>query len=126
MSALTPPPPVSVRREFFVPPDWRGQDAEVVWGQVRLAGGFLPTTDRKVQRLVRRHWSGPRVSEVGHLENDGERDWLTIGIYEPADPADPYMVAILRMSDGKVVQRNPPVLVRPAEVIEVVDFLDPD
>ena len=75
--------------------------------------------------LVHQHWSGPTASEVGYLENDGERDWLTIGIYEPVRDDDPYMIAILRMVDGAVVRRNPPVLVRRSNVLEVIDFQDP-
>lgn len=125
MPALTPPPESCTPRELFVPPDWRGDQALAVWDQIRHGGGFVPTTERRIQRLVRQHWSGPRVSEVGYLENDGERDWLTIGIYEPVAADDPYLVAILRFADGAVVQRNPPVLVRRGDVLEVIDFQEP-
>ena len=88
---------------------------------MRAANPF-PSTDRRVQRLHYNNRRGPYVSEVGFLENDDEFEWLTTGIYEPASAEYPWMIAIMRVSDGQPVWRNPPILVSTSDVLQILDF----
>lgn len=90
---------------------------------MRAAAGFA-ATDRRIQRLQYNNRRGVFTSEVGYLENDDEHDWLTTAIFEPADSAVPWMIAIMRISDGQPVWRNPPILVGQSDVLEVTDFLE--
>jgi hypothetical protein len=122
MIELQYPPATPTPRTFFVPPQLTGPQAEEAWQAVRATNPF-PSTDRRVQRLQYNNRRGLYVSEVGFLENDEEFEWLTTGIYEPASPAYPWMIAIMRISDGQPKWRNPPVLVSSADVLQVLDFI---
>lgn len=99
--------------------------AENAWQGMRASVGFA-TTDRRVQRLQYNNHRGVFTSEVGYLENDDEYDWLTTAIFEPSDSAAPWMIAIMRISQGRAVWRNPPILVGQSDVLEVMDFLGPE
>ncbi|MBO3085172.1 hypothetical protein [Cellulomonas fengjieae] len=123
MTDLSYPPATVTRREFFVPPGSTGAHALEKWEAFKEGGGFFPTTERKIQRLVYSNWRGETTSEVGYLENDDIAEWLTTAIYEP-DGDYPFMVCIIRIASGTVVQRNPPILISRGDIHEVIDFLD--
>lgn len=96
--------------------------AEEAWQGLRTSVGFT-TTNRRVQRLQYNNHRGVFTSEVGYLENDDEFDWLTTAIYEPAESSTPWMISIMRISDGQPVWRDPPILVSASDVLVVTDFL---
>lgn len=118
----THPPATSAPKRFCVPAA-EGQMAEDAWQAVRATAPF-PTTDRRVQRLRYNNWRGVFTTEVGYIENDDERDWLTFAIFEPANAGHPWMIAIMILTSEGPQFRNPPILVSQSDVLEVMDFLD--
>lgn len=129
MTEFTNPPKTPAQRDFFVPgaegstadslDAWRAFATEAVGG----------ATDRKVQRLVYRHNGEVLISEVGYREHDGTATWLVTAIFEPKEPQganSPWSISIVRIVNGKLVSRNPPIMVSQSDVIEVLDFLVPE
>ena len=125
MAELTFPPASADPRPFFVPAASDTKMAEEAWLGLRASMDFA-TTDRRVQRLQYNNWRGVFTSEVGYLENDDEFDWLTTAIYEPAESSAPWMISIMRISNGKPVWRDPPIMVSASDVLVITDFLAAD
>jgi hypothetical protein len=96
--------------------------ADEAWQGLRSTVGFA-ATDRRVQRLQYNNHRGVYTSEVGYFEYDDVHEWLTTAIFEPAASGTPWMISIVRISAGVPVWRNPPILVSPADVLRVTDFL---
>jgi hypothetical protein len=129
MPEFTNPPKTTMQRDFFVPgaeepiadslDAWRAYATEAVGG----------ATDRKVQRLVYRHNGEVLISEVGYREHDGTAAWLVTAIFEPRQPQglnSPWSICVVRILNGKLVSRNPPILVSQSDVIEILDFRVPE
>lgn len=125
MAEVKFPPASATPRAFFVPGAADSVMAEDAWQGLRQTAGFA-STDRRVQRLQCNNRRGVFTSEVGYLENDDEYDWVTTAIFEPADSAAPWMISIMRVSNGQPVWRDPPILVGRRDVLEVTDFLAAD
>lgn len=125
MTEFANPPKTTVQRDFFVPgaeesiadslDAWRAYAAEAVGG----------LTDRKVQRLVYRHNGEVLISEVGYREHDGTAAWLVTAILEPHGPDSPWSIIVVRILNGELVLRNPPIMVSHTDVIEILDFRMP-
>ena len=77
---LSYPPAAYEKCEFFVPGATSVQESEEAW-KAFSEEAVVPTTSRKVQRLVYRHNGDAHVSEVGYLEHDGTREWLVPAIH---------------------------------------------
>lgn len=129
VAEFTNPPRTTVQRDFFVPgaeksiadslDAWRAFATEAVGG----------ATDRKVQRLVYRHNDETLISEVGYREHDRTATWLVTAIFEPRGPKgpnSPWSICIVRVVNGNLVSRNPPILVSQSNIIEVLDFRMPE
>jgi hypothetical protein len=129
MTDFVSPPKTTVQREFFVPgaeesiadslDAWRAFATEAVGG----------ATERKVQRLVYRHNGETLISEVGYREHDGTAAWLVTAIFEPNERPglnSPWSICIVRIVNGNLVSRNPPILVSQSDVIDVLDFRAPE
>lgn len=129
MTEFSNPPKTPLQRTFFVPPYEESTSASLeAWQALaREVGGRV--TNRKVQRIVYRSNGQEFVSEVGYREHDGTAPWLVTAIFEPSGPEgpnSPWMIHLMGIIGGKVVQRTPPIQVSHSNVIEVLDFLEPE
>lgn len=121
---LSFPPATFERCDFFAPGAESATDSLDAWNAFATEA-VVPPTARKVQRLVYRHNGNMHVSEVGYLEDDETAKWLVTAIFEPRGSAGPWSICIVRFPDGKVVSRNPPIMVSQSDVVEALDFGEP-
>jgi hypothetical protein len=129
MTEFTNPPKTPVQRTFFVPAfEESSADSFEAWRTfARDAGGGI--TNRKVQRIVYSSNGQEFVSEVGYREHDGTAAWLVTAILEPSGPKgpnSPWRIHVVRFPAGKMVHRTPPIEVSQSNVINVLDFLEPE
>lgn len=122
---LSFPPSSFEQRDFFVPAATSADESLEAW-KAFATEAVDPPTDRKVQRLVYNHRGKRHVSEVGYLENDDMANWLVTAIFEPVDSFDHWSICIVRFPNGKLVSRNPPIMVPRSEVEEALDFSQPE